>query len=473
MRYVSLFSGIEAATVAVERSGLGWEPMAFSEIEPFPCALLAEKYPDVPNLGDVRKIDWSEFVEEYGRPDVLVGGSPCQSFSIAGNRTGLDGASGLMWEYVRAVRELGERGLRWCVWENVPGALSSKKGEDFRCLLEALDESGFDCAWRVLDAQWFGVAQRRRRVWLVGANRDAFGDSATGRAAAVLFERNCLSGNSQPSREAWQGPSGASEVLSIGGDGPDPFRVIPVNTMVATRFPNEGRGTGMGVSRGGEAQFTLSTAHEHAVAYSRLRHNEHKLVEDENEYVVRRLTPLECERLQGFPDGYTNIGGKVVRDKKSDTGWRIDRTKETPDSPRYKALGNSWAVPCAQFVFERLDEVDKIAICGGVLKPCPFCGEQPEINEYHGFATPHYSVDCMNDSCPAYVGSSLKETKQEAIEAWNTRAEKMCKPEVEHHGDLILTRYPCCGYELKEYRYSPYPEVAFNNCPNCGAKVVK
>lgn len=82
------------------------------------------------------------------------------------------------------------------------------------------------------------------------------------------------------------------------------------------------------------------------------------LVEDEYEYVVRRLTPLECERLQGFPDGYTDIGGKVVRDKKSDMGWRIDRTKETPDSPRYKALGNSWAVPCAQFVFERLDEVD-------------------------------------------------------------------------------------------------------------------
>lgn len=223
MRYVSLFSGIEAASMAVERSELGWEPMAFAEIEPFPCALLKERYPNVPNLGDVREIDWGMFVDENGCPDVLVGGSPCQSFSIAGNRTGLDGASGLMWEYVRAVRELGERGLRWCVWENVPGALSSKKGEDFRCLLEALDESGFDCAWRVLDAQWFGVAQRRRRVWLVGANRDAFGRSAIGRAAAVLFKRNCLSGNPQPSREAWQGPSGASEVGSFGGDCPDPF----------------------------------------------------------------------------------------------------------------------------------------------------------------------------------------------------------------------------------------------------------
>lgn len=121
MRYVSLFSGVEAASVAWR--DLGWEPMAFSEIEPFPCEVLKEHYPDVPNLGDVTKIDWSDFIEYNGRPDLLVGGSPCQSFSIAGSRDSLDGESRLMFEYIRAADELRPR---WIVWENVPGALSAK-----------------------------------------------------------------------------------------------------------------------------------------------------------------------------------------------------------------------------------------------------------------------------------------------------------------------------------------------------------
>lgn len=163
MRYLSLFSGIEAASVAW--GPLGWEPEAFAEIDPFPCAVLEERYPGVQNLGDVSGVDWRKFVKRRGKPDVLVGGSPCQSFSIAGSRTGLDGASGLMWEYVRAVREVRPR---WVLWENVPGALSSSHGEDFRCLLEALDALGYGLAWRVLDAQFFGLAQRRERVFLVG-----------------------------------------------------------------------------------------------------------------------------------------------------------------------------------------------------------------------------------------------------------------------------------------------------------------
>ena len=171
MRYISIFSGIEAASVAWEP--LGWEPVAFAEIEKFPSAVLAERFPSVPNLGDVTEVDWGKVIEEHGSVDVLVGGSPCQSFSIAGNRDGLDGASGLMWEYVRAVQEIRPR---WIVWENVPGALSSgpgkgkgkQSGEDFGCLLRSLDELGYGLAWRVLDAQFFGVAQRRRRVFLVG-----------------------------------------------------------------------------------------------------------------------------------------------------------------------------------------------------------------------------------------------------------------------------------------------------------------
>lgn len=190
LRYVSLFSGIEAASVAW--SGLGWVPLAFCEIDQFPSAVLACRYPEVPNLGDITKVDWSQFVEHYGAADLVVGGSPCQSFSIAGRREGLEGASGLMWEYVRAIRELRPR---WLVWENVPGALSSSGGEDFRCLLQALDELGYCLSWRVLDAQYFGVAQRRRRVFLVGS-------LGSTRSAEVLFEPDSL---------RWDHPSGKAK----------------------------------------------------------------------------------------------------------------------------------------------------------------------------------------------------------------------------------------------------------------------
>lgn len=146
MRYISLFSGIEAATVAAE--GLGWEPVAFSEIDPFPSAVLAYHYPEVPNFGDITKVDWRPY---RGKCDLIVAGSPCQSFSIAGKREGLNGASGLMWEYVRAIREICSQ---WIVWENVPGALSSSGGDDFKCLLSALDELGYGLAWRIFDAQF-------------------------------------------------------------------------------------------------------------------------------------------------------------------------------------------------------------------------------------------------------------------------------------------------------------------------------
>ena len=213
MRYVSLFSGVEAASVAWSR--LGWEPLAFAEVDEFPAAVLAARFPDVPNLGDVCKIDWKEFNDRYGTVDVLIGGSPCQSFSIAGNRTGLEGASGLMWQFCRAIRELveasGGGGPRYVLWENVPGALSSgpkgQKGEDFGCLLRELEECGYGLAWRVLDSQFARVPdgspngfagpvpQRRRRVFLVGSlGTDGAGD--------ILFERSCLRGDHPKGREA-------------------------------------------------------------------------------------------------------------------------------------------------------------------------------------------------------------------------------------------------------------------------------
>lgn len=160
MKYVSLFSGIEAATVAWEP--LGWKPVCFAEFDEFPSAVLAERYPEVPNVGDVTKMNWKKY---RNKVDLVVGGSPCQSFSIAGKREGLQGESGLMFEYIRAVREIRPR---WFLWENVPGALSSENGEAFRQLLSEMDKLGYGLAWRILDAQFFGVAQRRRRLFLVG-----------------------------------------------------------------------------------------------------------------------------------------------------------------------------------------------------------------------------------------------------------------------------------------------------------------
>ena len=222
MRFISLFSGIEAASVAW--APLGWEAVAFAEIEQFPCAVLKHRFPDVPNLGDVTKIDWRSFIEGSGPVDVICGGSPCQSFSIAGGRESLDGESRLMFEYIRAVQELRPR---WFVWENVPGVLNTRD-DAFGCLLDQMDESGYSTAWRVLDAQFFGVAQRRRRVWAVGASRDAFGDLAAGRAAAVLFERESVRGNTQSSKQkrqelarAAEGRAGGSYTLKLRHTGSD------------------------------------------------------------------------------------------------------------------------------------------------------------------------------------------------------------------------------------------------------------
>ena len=208
MRYISLFSGIEAASVAWE--GLGWDPVAFAEIEPFPSAVLAERYPDVPNLGDVTRVDWSEY---RGKADIVVGGSPCQSFSIAGLRKGLaDPRGNLMLEFLRACEQVEPE---WILWENVPGVLSSNGGRDFQTLLEAVAEiwPRGGCAWRVLDAQFFGVAQRRRRVFLVVNTRD------WSRAAAVLFDAEGVLGDPRSGRakraELATGAGGGAEATGF------------------------------------------------------------------------------------------------------------------------------------------------------------------------------------------------------------------------------------------------------------------
>ena len=210
MRFLSLFSGIEAASVAW--LPIGWEAVAFAEIEPFPCAVLKAHYPDIPNLGDVTKIDWTAFNEQFGTVDVVIGGSPCQSFSLAagGGRLSLHGQSGLMFEYLRCIETVLPR---WLLWENVPGVLSTKDNA-FGQLLTYLQEIGYcDLAWTVLNARYFGVAQSRQRVFLVG-HKGAEGF----RSAAVLFDKTSLQGVVAAANQRRKDDTGAI-AQEIGGRG--------------------------------------------------------------------------------------------------------------------------------------------------------------------------------------------------------------------------------------------------------------
>ena len=206
IKYLSVCSGIEAASVAWH--GLGWTPVGFSEIEPFPSAVLAHHYPSVPNFGDMTKHE--SWPIEPGSIDLLVGGTPCQSFSVAGLRAGLsDPRGGLMLTYLEIARRLRPR---WVVWENVPGVLSSNGGRDFGSFLGAMGELGYGVSYRVLDAQWVrthghprAVPQRRRRVFVVGC----LGDWT--RAAQVLFERESVQRDSSPRRTPREGAAGNAE----------------------------------------------------------------------------------------------------------------------------------------------------------------------------------------------------------------------------------------------------------------------
>ena len=162
LRYISLFSGIEAWSCAV--AGIPeYEAVAFCEIDPFASAVLKHHYPDVPNLGDITKVDWSKY---NGLVDLVVGGSPCQGFSVAGLRKGLkDDRSCLALAYIECIKQVQPK---WILWENVPGVLYCNNGQDLRAFLAKLDELGYSLSWTILDSQWFSVPQRRRRVFLVG-----------------------------------------------------------------------------------------------------------------------------------------------------------------------------------------------------------------------------------------------------------------------------------------------------------------
>jgi len=343
LRYGSVCSGVEAATVAWHP--LGWEPQWFSEIEKFPSAVLAHHYPNTPNLGDM-----TAFKEWPNDPiDVLVGGTPCQSFSVAGLRKGLSDPRGnLMLTYLAIAAQYQPK---WLVWENVSGVLSSNRGRDFGTFLGALAELGYGFAYRVLDAQYFGVAQRRKRVFVVGY----LGDWK--RAAAVLFERESLSGHSAPSRKAREEIAGTVTTRSGSGGGGglgtdeacggflQPSYIPKISATLETTCHDYSRADGFtmmafptemsGTQRASTKNISPALAAKHTTSIQQGAR-------------VRRLTPTECERLQGFPDNYTQI---PYRNKPAD---------KCPDGPRYKAMGNSMAVPVMRWIGERINMVNSI-----------------------------------------------------------------------------------------------------------------
>ena len=418
MNYLSVCSGIEAATVAWHH--MGWKPIAFSEIEKFPSQVLAHHYPNVPNLGDMTKYKEWELSEPI---DILVGGTPCQSFSVAGLRKGLDDPRGnLALTYVGILDKFRPK---WCIWENVPGVLSSGRGRDFGAFLGALGELGYGWAYRVLDAQNFGVAQRRKRVFVIGC----FGGWES--AAKVLFESESLSGNIKQSRKArqetadsfipsvvgtldtecgggrkahqsvmsghfiptfWNGGQTAETITCTSDDQrmPDKNRFqaviqayenhgtdsrikkIDISPTVTARWGTGGnnvplamQGNLIGRDKGGpqgigvsdsNTMYTLTKTDVHAVAVDMYNLTTNNTTSQTirngtdidhvgglmQNMAVRRLTEVECERLQGFPDNYTNI------------------KENCPSGARYKALGNSMAVPVMRWIGERINNYERL-----------------------------------------------------------------------------------------------------------------
>lgn len=476
MKYATVCSGVEAPSLAWH--GLGWNPAWFSEIEDFPSAVLAHHYPTVPNLGDMTKLHEDETYKTQSI-DLLCGGTPCQSFSTAGLRKGLDDERGNL--ALHFIRILGEKRPAWFVWENVPGVLSSAGGRDFATILGgftgrniAIPRNGwgnagivegipdaYGIAWATLDAQYFGVPQRRRRIFVVGRLGDWHSP------AAVLFDTACLSGHPAPRRETRQGTSGRiAPCIGSGGKSAgsvtqqdaengallhgldaemNPFQDGQMGPLlkgsptgggtspIVYRWQNQKDGiiqddvTAPLLANGtttdersvpivlahGQANAeivsdgspSLTCNHEAPIVFG-WRNSEYQgdscgvispaLDKSKTPAVfkpcigrngrgnvdhlayplttradgdtgqcyfenklVRRFTPTECERLQGMPDNYTRIPLKTYKRKRITKLRPADmwegNTLMSADGPRYRAIGNSMAVPVMRWIGERID----------------------------------------------------------------------------------------------------------------------
>lgn len=345
MKVGSLFSGIGGFDLGFERAGfeIDWQV----EIDPKCRQLLSVKF-DSEVFEDVREFE--------GRPvDVIVGGFPCQDLSVAGRRAGLAGErSGLFYELMRVIRESRPKVF---VLENVPGLLSSNGGRDMAAVTRGMEESGYWWAYRVLDAQYFGLAQRRKRVFIVGC-------SSARRAAEILLEPEGLPRDTPPSREKGQEVTECAGTLAANGGGTNrpagnanelDFCVMP--TLRSGDYSQASHG-----ARSGDSKDEYIVAHpvqpgmegwsgaDHETYIPWHENKEGNLSEGETARAlrsgashsyqgvgVRRLTPLECERLQGFPDGWTD-------------GFA--------DSVRYRMLGNAVAVPVAEWIAKRIKRLD-------------------------------------------------------------------------------------------------------------------
>ena len=362
----SVCSGIEAASVAWHP--LWWKASWLAEISKFPSELLAHYYPDVPNLGDMTTI--ADLVKggSVDAPDVFVGGTPCQAFSFAGLRNSLDDARGnLTLEFARIADAIDDKRMESgrepavIVWENVPGVLSTKDNA-FGCFLGLLAGAGCELqpsgkrwsnagcvygkkrtvAWRILDAQYFGVAQRRRRVFVVAS-------AGSIDPCEVLFERGGVRGDIAQSESEGKDIAGTSTACAFAGgaggkpDGAAGGRFQPVfNGMTVFREGGFADYVGDEVGTLRSSGGACGNGSESLVVAPTLGAQNADAMAVATGYQVRRLTPIECERLQGFPDGYTNVP----------FGKRM-----ASDAQRYHALGNSMAVPVMRWIGERIDGV--------------------------------------------------------------------------------------------------------------------
>jgi DNA (cytosine-5)-methyltransferase 1 len=409
----TLFSGIGAPEVSMPH----WQWPWHAEIEKFPSAVMAQQHPDSINLGDVTANDFCERAAAIARPDTIIFGSPCQSYSIAGKRLGLDDPRGNL--ALVALGIVARLAPRWFVFENVPGLLSSSEGSDFGIFLRTVDELGYSGAWASLDAQHFGLAQRRERLFFVGHSGD------WRYPAAVLFEPESVCGDSPPRRETGKGIATTIAARTKGGGdlgtdfdcdggligynntgqgwwtegevaagirdasaGGASHATVVTHALRADGFDASEDGTGRGTPliavafaensraelrlEGGDGQTVCSLKCAGgkpgqgypAIAFDMRGREGGEQFEGPHDtanirssnggssrsYVassaVRRLTPRECERLQGFPDDYTVIAY---------------RGKPAADGPRYKALGNSMAVPVLRWILTRIEYLDRRA----------------------------------------------------------------------------------------------------------------
>jgi DNA (cytosine-5)-methyltransferase 1 len=454
MKYLSLFSGIEAATVAWKQ--LGWECIGVSEIDPFACEVLKYHYPKIPNLGDITKITKEtlhDIKQKYtNEPLIVVGGSPCQAFSISGLRKGLEDPRGnLMLEYIRVVATIQPT---YFIWENVPGVLSSNNGKDFGTLLQTMAQLGYSLCWRTLDSKNFGVPQRRRRVFLVGHlgnekrpfeilfepksmhrnnpkskqkrqdNTPNTTQSTTKYSGPIIVQNGQTKGITKiqnnisptltshiansptnspliatiestqpnaimntktkhsPTLTAAMGDGGGHIPMTIyhtnhksrppketnlcptltaamgDGGGHIPMTIIPFKHYRYTNIPkhsgcllaDDGRYkldhqwvTSNKIITEKQYASTLCARDHKGIATDSWGHDSQQAVVHNTR--VRRLTPIECERLQGFPDNYTQIP------------WKGKEAKDCPTSHRYRCLGNSMTTNVMLWIGKRIDGI--------------------------------------------------------------------------------------------------------------------